>query len=79
MIIALLDHKKFLVSGLWFLVSVLGRGERMATLKRFEDIEAWKKGARAVSRCLSVLKGWSFRPGFWLTRSDTPSRGFSDV
>jgi hypothetical protein len=28
------------VSGLWFLVSVLGGGEKMATLKQFEDIEA---------------------------------------
>jgi hypothetical protein len=51
----------------------------MATLRRFEDIEAWKKARELTREGLPVFENWCFRTRFRLARSSMQGRGFCDV
>ena len=67
MIIVRSDHKNsFLVSGSWFLVSVLGIGESMATLRRFEDLEAWQRARELTRDIYRCSKSGAFARDFGL-------------
>jgi hypothetical protein len=51
----------------------------MATLRRFEGIEAWKMARELTCVVYSCSKVGAFAPGFRPARSNTPGGRFSYV